>query len=222
MTPTLKNMENKFIFIFLLKITVHITNTNYNLFHIKHSLKSIKMSHLLQKSSSLKKKEDLTIDPPGQNGSPSEKLLGRTTTPMDFSTVYSWEGLDEICLENIVIASLNQDILKKNFEIIINALKKHTMQIGRLAKQNSDWEDSFNELRDKNDRSEREIKELQDANDILKTEEKNISQEIDKLKVLLSSFESKIFLMYFKLRYFFVKLWYLFVRFLFGKIKENK
>lgn len=141
------------------------------------------MSHLLQKSSSFKKTEDLTIDPPGQNGSPSEKLLGRTTTPMDFSTVYSWEGLEEICLENIVVASLNQDILKKNFEIIINALKKHTMQISRLGKQNSEWEDSFNELRDKNERSDREIKDLQDTNETLKTEEDRISQELEKLKV---------------------------------------
>ncbi len=56
------------------------------------------------------------LDMPGRNGSPSEQMLGRTSTPLDFnSTAYTWEGLDEICLENIVMAQLNQDILKKNY-----------------------------------------------------------------------------------------------------------
>lgn len=144
-----------------------------------------------KRKSSFKKPETPLIDPPGHNGSPSERLLGRTGTPMDFnSTNYSWEGLEEICLENIVVASLNQDILKKNFEIIINALKRYSISIGKLGKQNSGWEDLINDLREKNDKNEIDIRDLQDKNkdfmkdiNFLKDNEFKLLDEIDKLKV---------------------------------------
>lgn len=128
---------------------------------------------------------------PGRNGSPVERMIGRTGTPQDFnSTMYSWEGLEEICLENIVIAQLNQDVLKKNFEIIINALKKQNFQIGRLGKQMSLNDDLMNEMRERLERQEGVSRELSEKNLALEVEvldlkkgEGSLRDEIEKLKV---------------------------------------
>jgi hypothetical protein len=129
---------------------------------------------------------------PGRNGSPSERQLGRTGTPQDFnSTLYSWEGLEDICLENIVVAQLNQDVLKKNFEIIINALKKQNFQIGKLGKQTTLNEDLFNDLKERLEKQEALTRELSEKNNImekeikdLKNSNENLLEEIEKLKVV--------------------------------------
>lgn len=132
---------------------------------------------------------------PGRNGSASERLLGRTGTPQDFnSTNYSWEGLEEICLENIVIAQLNQDVLKKNFEIIINALKKHNFQLGKMGKQVSIHDDIINEMQDRLQKQETIISDLNQKNAILSKEvsdlaeqNENLMKEIEKLRVLFKT-----------------------------------
>lgn len=134
------------------------------------------------------------LDLPGRNGSPTERLLGRTGTPQDFnSTIYSWEGLDEICLDNIVVAQLNQDVLKKNFEIIINALRKSTMQIGKLGKQATLNDDIINELRDRLEKQESLTRDLAEKNSVmekeirdLKDNNENLLKEIEKLKVFFT------------------------------------
>lgn len=131
------------------------------------------------------------LEMPGRNGNPTEPLLGRTGTPPDFnSTGYSWEGLDEICLENIVIAQLNQDVLKKNFEIIINALRKHNSQLGKLGKQSSLSDDLVNELKERLEKQEKIVRELNEKNVVLekevyflKEQNSNLLEEIEKLKV---------------------------------------
>ena len=132
------------------------------------------------------------LEMPGRNGSPSERLLGRTGTPQDFnSTAYTWEGLEDICLENIVMAQLNQDVLKKNFEIIINALKKQNFQIGKLGKQTSLNDDLINELRERLEKQEVLIRDLNEKNVLLdhevkdlKAENSDLWEEIEKLKVI--------------------------------------
>lgn len=89
-----------------------------------------------------------TFNAPGRNGFVPEKLLGRIDSSefTKVSEIYQTMGLEEICLENIVMATLNQDILKRNFEIIINALKVQAGKMNGFLKLFSAYDNRFDEI----------------------------------------------------------------------------
>lgn len=149
--------------------------------------------------------QDTPFEAPGRGGFVPEKLLGRTGDDFE-STTYTTMGLEEICLENIVMAHLNQDILKKNFEIIINALRLQTQKIAGLSRHFTNYDDMINEIKESvfhNDKKLEDLKEkgFSSSKDLeSQAERESFIEEIRKLKVCipivrLRSFDSlKIFI----------------------------
>ena len=138
------------------------------------------------------------FDAPGRGGFVPEKLLGRTGDDFD-STAYSTLGLEEICLENIVMASLNQDILKRNFEIIINALKLQAQKLSGVYKHFNNYEDMIAEVKESLFHNDKKLQEIQDKNHIEPKQDTGFdksvfSEEFIKLKVF--SFKKNIFPLY--------------------------
>lgn len=121
-----------------------------------------------------------TFDAPGRNGFVPERLLGRTEDDF-FSTAHSSMNLEEICLENIVMAHLNQDILKKNFEIIISALRLQAQKIAGVYKHFNSYDDAINEIKEglfQNDKKLEEIKDLKISGGGGDSKEVTIQKEI--------------------------------------------
>ena len=130
------------------------------------------------------------FDAPGRGGFLPERLLGRTGEDFD-STIHSSMGLEEICLENIIMASLNQDILKKNFEIIINALKIQSAKLAGVYKHFNGFDEILNEIKEgvfNNDKKLEDFKEKQGRIPEIKEDNKGFSEEIMKLKVFFLFF----------------------------------
>jgi hypothetical protein len=116
---------------------------------------------------------------PGQNGSPTEPYLGRSVLDFD-STNYSWNGYEEIVLENIISASLNQETLRKNFEVLMSGMKNHGTSLLKLAKQNGAIDENIMEMKHLVSRNEGRIGEAFEQN-------KEILLEIENLKILQKS-----------------------------------
>lgn len=116
---------------------------------------------------------------PGHNGSPTEPYLGRSLPDFD-STTYSWNGYEEIVLENIISASLNQEVLRKNFEILMNGIKTHGSKMLKIAKQQGLLDENMIETKHLISRNEGRIGEAFEQN-------KEIIMEMENLKILQKS-----------------------------------
>lgn len=110
----------------------------------------------------MNEQQETTFEAPGRGGFVPEKLLGRTADDLD-STGFSTMGLEEVCLENIVMAQLNQDILRRNFEILINAIKTQAQRQLAAQRKMLGFEDMVHELKEALFQSDRKLEELRDG-----------------------------------------------------------
>lgn len=147
--------------------------------------------------------QEIAFEAPGRGGFVPEKLLGRTGDDFE-STAYTTMGLEEVCLENIVMAQLNQDILRRNFEILINALKMHAQKLMGVSRRFGTMDDLIAEIKESLFQNDKKIEDLKEKgliggnNADTGADKELFLDEIHKLRVIRTfSINCSIFYIYF-------------------------